>query len=345
MSSEWYMMSRPLFNSGFESTEFDLFAQEGFEEVLASFIGKNIEIYNCKIADEPLRTRAIIQNTTPDAINSASLRQILCRIGTLRCGQYIKEGNNYWMVATLPDNNMMYEKAILWHCKSFINFISPISGEVVRYPVYSLNSTQYGSGETSKHQMTIGTSQHLVYIPYNDETILLDSGFRFLIDKNRHDPTVYRLTQVDSESYSAGEFEGLLQWTIVESQRDDMTDSIELMVADYHGKTDSQNPVSPSYGHTIQLYPDGGSPGVVFGQELKLNLAFFNSGVQIEPITFEATITDGAEYGTIKETRDDYVIIRALNNRDYIGQEITVEVNNAELNATTSLVIRIEGWY
>lgn len=132
-----------------------------------------------------------------------------------------------------PDNNKMYEKAIAWQCKYSIKFVSPTSGEIVEYPVYDINSTQYGSGETSEDHLTLGTSQHLIYIPYNEETIKLDSGFRFLIDKNRDNPTAYRLAQVDPGGYSCGKDDGLIQWTIVESQFDEKTDSKELMVADY----------------------------------------------------------------------------------------------------------------
>ena len=54
-----------------------------------------------------------------------------------------------WLVYSLPDNNKMYEKAIAWQCKYSIKFVSPTSGEIVEYPVYDINSTQYGSGETS----------------------------------------------------------------------------------------------------------------------------------------------------------------------------------------------------
>jgi len=234
---------------------------------------------------------------------------------------------------------------VLWQCKHFINFISPITGEVVRYPVYSLNSTQYGSGETQKAQMSIGTSQRLVYIPCNDETILLDSGVRFLIDKNKNNPTAYRLAQIDSESYSCGETDGLLQWTIVESQRDDKTDNIDLMVADYYGESEYSVPDAPVYGYAISLKPDDNSPSVIFGQELKVNLEFYEDGIQVGALPFDARITDGAEYGSISKVGDDYIIIKALNNRDYIGHEITLEIENQELDAISSLVITIVGWY
>lgn len=342
MSSDWYLMSRPLFNSGYESDEFALFAQNGFEEVLESCIAQDVEIYNSRLTDTPLITRAIIQNVTGDTLRNAMQRQIICRIGTLRCGQYIKIGGKYWMVCTLPDNNMMYEKAILWQCRYTLKFISPVSGDIVKYPVYDINSTQYGSGETQKKYMTIGTAQHLIYIPYNDETIKLDSGFRFLIDKNRSNPTAYRLAQVDSESYACGDNDGLLQWTVVESQRDDETDNKELMIADYYGKSKYSVPDEPQPGFRITTNADC---EVTFGNELRIDLRFYQDGKEISPFPFNAVIVDGNEYGTITHIGNDYIMVRALNNRDYIGQEITIEISNTDLSVITTKILTIKGWY
>lgn len=52
MPTEWYLMKRPLFNSGYESDEFQNFAQDSFEEILESFIAKDIEIYEKSLSVE-----------------------------------------------------------------------------------------------------------------------------------------------------------------------------------------------------------------------------------------------------------------------------------------------------
>lgn len=345
MSSDWYLMSRPLFNSGFEDDEFSHFAQDGFEEVLESFIGQTVEIYDKRLSSAPITTRAIIQNVTSDTYNNSTQRQILCRIGTLQCGQYIKVSGRFWMVCTLPDNNKMYEKAILWLCKYTLRFVSPVTGEIVEYPVYDINSTQYGSGETAKAYMKIGTAQHLLYIPYNDETIKVDCGARFLIDKNKDNPTAYRLTQVDSENCSCDDIDGLLQWTLVESQRDDETDSKELMVADYYGKSPISVPDAPEPGYTISMVPEDRKAQVIFGEEITINLEFFKDREKTDPFPLDIHIEDGNEYGLINKVEAERFIVRALENREYIGHEITVTAKNDELAVSSSLILKIKGWY
>ena len=230
-------MTRPLFNSGFEDDEFWAYGQDGFQEVLDSFIGSDVLIYDKAIGTEPQQVRAIVQQKTSDVYNSTTVRQILCNIGILRCGQYVKHDGAFWLVSSLPDNNRIYEKAVLWKCKYSIRFVSPLTGEIVEYPVYSTNSTQYGTGEAGKTQMTVGEDQHLIYLPYNEETIMLDTQTRFLMDKNKVDPTAYRITRVDPISYAVGDEraeDGLIQWAVLEDQFNAATDNAELMVADYY---------------------------------------------------------------------------------------------------------------
>lgn len=346
MPESWYLMSQPLFNSGFEGDEFSTFAQGGFEEILDSPLADEIEIYEKTLSATPVSARAIIQGVTADNYNNSVLRQFLCKIGTLRSGQYIKARGQMWLVYSLPDNNKMYEKAIAWQCKYSIKFVSPTSGEIVEYPVYDINSTQYGSGETSEDHLTLGTSQHLIYIPYNEETIKLDSGFRFLIDKNRDNPTAYRLAQVDPGGYSCGKDDGLIQWTIVESQFDEKTDSKELMVADYFGKSELSKPEQPSeIGYSIRVNPDGGDASIIFGETLKSSVIICKDGVAQSGLPFDVTITDGAEFGTIQSVDQNGFVLYALNNRDFIGQEITVEITSSECEASSKTVFTVRGWY
>jgi hypothetical protein len=112
-----------------------------------------------------------------------------------------------------------------------------LNGELVEYPISVLNATQYGSGQTDKWddelRMTIGTSQQIVYISFDKHTVLLDSGFRFLLDRNQTLPTAYQITQVDTISYSDGGDKGYIQLTVIEDQYNPKTDNKELMIANY----------------------------------------------------------------------------------------------------------------
>ncbi len=233
MAKSWYLMTRPLFNSGLEKEEFENYSQDGFEEALESFISSDIEIYDQNfILLQSLKS--IVQNVTADTESSSFIRQILIPIGNLKTGYYVKYNDSFWLIKDIVDNNGVYEKAIMFFCNYKMNFISDVSGEIVSYPVYMKNATQYNSGETAREQETIGSSKFLIFIPYNEETIKIDHGKRFLIDKNHDNPTAFEITQVDTISHNFDDDFAVIRWTLVESQFNPKTDNKELMIADYY---------------------------------------------------------------------------------------------------------------
>lgn len=236
MAHNWYLEERPpTYYSGFESEDFDVDAVEGFEGVLNSFVGSDVIVYKGNpFTQSGIDTRVYLQNVTSDSETSSYKRQILSILGEIECGDYIyhKKSKRYYIAVGLSDNNGMYEKCIFYYCNWNLKFVSPLTNKVVTYPICDLNSTQYNSGVTEKSQIRIGTSQHMLYIPYNEETILLDHDRRFLVDKNKVKPTAYKLTQVDSVSANYGN-KGVLKWTVSEDSLNLQTDNVELMVADY----------------------------------------------------------------------------------------------------------------
>lgn len=239
MAKSWYLMTRPLFNSGLEKEEFENYSQDGFSELLESFISSDIEIYDQNfILLQSLK--AIVQNVTADAESSSFIRQILISLGNLKTGYYVKYNDSFWLIKDIVGNNGVYEKAIMFFCNYKVSFISDISGKVVFYPVHMKNATQYNSGETAREQETIGSSKFLIFIPYNEETIKIDHGKRFLIDKNHDNPTSFEITQVDTISHNFDDNFAVIRWTLVESQFNPKTDNKELMIADYY-KVENDN--------------------------------------------------------------------------------------------------------
>ena len=63
------------------------------------------------------------------------------------------------------------------------------NGDILEYPCHDINSTQYNSGEQSNKQFTIGSSQHMITLPCDENTVVLSSPQRFFLDKNVVNPT------------------------------------------------------------------------------------------------------------------------------------------------------------
>lgn len=174
-------------------------------------------------------------------------------------GNIFKIGDDgYWMCI---DSSNIYHtnwQGILEYCNYILRFI--LDGIVYEYPVVIKNASQANSGEQMGSQIILGDSQRLIYIPYDSNTIRINNGVRFLIDKNTATPTAYKVTQVDTTSYYY-ENGGMLQISVVEDQFSNEYDNLELMVADYYkpvSKTHIQilnvsSPVSLQNGTSLQL--------------------------------------------------------------------------------------------
>ena len=348
MPKEWYLMSRPLFNSGYESDEFLAFGQDGFQEVLESAVAEDVLVYDMSIQKEPKTIRSILQNVTSDSSNGTYIRQILCPIGELKCGQYIKARDSFWLVSTPPDNNFVYEKAVLWKCKYTIRFRSPLTDKIVEYPIFSINSTQYGTGEYNRTYISIGEGQHLVYLPCNEETVLIDDRFRFILDRNRQLPSVYRVTQVDNTSYAEGSEDegGLIEWHTTETQFNEATDSKELMIADYYktafdpGKDDEDE----SRDEKINLYDLDEDQLITIGEEKQIRVAYQSGDTEVSLLDYTAEIESEDSICEIISQNEDIVILFVPRNRELIGKKFQLHVSCERLSLEARLSIQIVNW-
>ena len=105
-------------------------------------------------------------------------------------------------------------------------------GTILEYPCYDMNSTQYNSGEQSNRNFTIGSSQHMLTLPCDENTVELSTPQRFYLDKATTNPTSFIVTQNDTTSYNYGK-KGLVKVTVYEYPNNSVTDRPDLGICDY----------------------------------------------------------------------------------------------------------------
>jgi len=105
-------------------------------------------------------------------------------------------------------------------------------GKILEYPCYDMNSTQYNSGEQSNRNFTITSSQHMITLPSDKNTVALSSPQRFYLDKNTENPTSFIVTQNDTTSHNYGK-KGLVKITVYEYPNNPETDRPDLGICDY----------------------------------------------------------------------------------------------------------------
>lgn len=215
MAKEWYLLTPPYNQlSGYEDE-----ALGDFTEVLDSSIATDVELCNYDLSIvKPIR--AIIQNNLQDTKLQSLTRQILVPIGTCKAGMYIKYKNRYWLIVGLVDDNTMYEKAVLALCNWLLTWINT-DGKIIQRWASVTSASQHNNGETGMQFYVVRSDQLMIAIPDDDESILIEDGCRFIIDKRClvYEKTIgddvmcdtnyklisYQLTRSDSVIYNYGD--------------------------------------------------------------------------------------------------------------------------------------------
>lgn len=143
---------------------------------------------------------------------------------------YNEDEGLYWICTEVMRKSGLYYDGKLTRCNNILKWQDE-NKNIFEYPVFDVNSTQYNSGEFGDKTMTLGSSQHLLTIVADENTIALNHGHRFFWDRNTVDPTVFKLTQNDTTAVNYDR--GLLKLTITEDQYNPKTDSIENWLCDY----------------------------------------------------------------------------------------------------------------
>lgn len=105
-------------------------------------------------------------------------------------------------------------------------------GTILEYPCYDMNSTQYNSGEQFNRNFAVGSSQHMITLPCDENTVELSTPQRFYLDKATTNPTTFIVTQNDTTSYNYGK-KGLVKVTVFEHPNNPETDRLDLGICDY----------------------------------------------------------------------------------------------------------------
>lgn len=105
-------------------------------------------------------------------------------------------------------------------------------GKILEYPCYDMNSTQYNSGEQYNRNFTVESSQHMLTLPSDENTVELCTPQRFYLDKATVNPMTYIVTQNDTTSYNYGK-KGLVKITVFAHPNNPETDRPDLGICDY----------------------------------------------------------------------------------------------------------------
>lgn len=283
----------PSYNEYFVIWEHDVNAED--------FVEQPIKLYNRKYSSAngyTVQFETLIGKTIP--------------IGTVL---YDTDEQIYYLCTESFNKDKILNNGKLTRCNNFLKWQDD-SGKIFEYPVFDINSTQYNSGVQGDKVMTLGSTQHMLTITADENTIALDHDKRFFNDRNTKSPTVFKLTQNDTTALNYDK--GLLHITITEDEYDPKTDSIENWLCDYI-KPNSPTPIEIIYT---------GKPVIRIGGSAKTFTA--NTAEDV------AWATDDNFNGTVSVVSNGNTCkVKCAFNEDIVNQTFTLSCTDESGNIGT----------
>lgn len=213
------------------------------------------------------------------------------------------------------------------------------NGDILKYPCFTMNTTQYNSGEKSNREFTIGSSQHMILLPSDENTVCLNSPQRFYLDKNTEKPTTYIVTQNDTTSYNIGK-KGIVRLTVYENARDSDTDRPDLGICDYVEKGNLSDSDNTEKADKAVIKYDS----IVIksgGDKQKFTGLFYNDNEQLIEESVNWEIMCDFE-NKLEVSKSDNNIFISIDDDDYIDEEFKLILFNNDRSIESEIVIKIE---
>ena len=212
-----------------------------------------------------------------------------------------------------------------------------------------MNSTQYNSGEQSNRNFTIGSSQHMITLPYDENTVELSTPQRFYLDKATINPTTFIVTQNDTTSHNYGK-KGLVKVTVYEYPNNSETDRPDLGICDYvdmsAGSENAGTTVEETCCRYLKAAIDYSTSVIKSGGDSQVFVGKFydDKGREIADIIPNWTIVcDFSDKLQIKEF--DNCLSIGIDDDSYIDEEFKLicsyDDEESEI-ASSTLIIKIE---
>ena len=219
---------------------------------------------------------------------------------------YNEDEGLYWICTEVMCKSGLYYDGKLTRCNNILKWQDE-NKHIFEYPVFDINSTQYNSGEFGDKTMTLGSSQHLLTIVADENTIALNHGHRFFWDRNTVDPTVFKLTQNDTTAVNYDR--GIVKLTVTEDQYNPKTDSIENWLCDY-------------FKVSIVTITYSGNPTIRVGGTKTLNVDTTETVTWSVESDVGATITPDGNSVKVKCPNDMSFVDKTITVKATVGSDI-----------------------
>ncbi|WP_311078289.1 hypothetical protein [Paenibacillus polymyxa] len=216
MPKSWYLMGSHNRVSGFENDDFTLFAQSGFDELLAD------SPESSDVLIDGIAKRVIIQQSAKDGVLN-----ILGRYGDYKAGDIVFAISNKlnFLVTQRPYFNKMYQRSKLEECNIELRWVDE-NGTIQYQPSVLYSNIRSNIGIEEGKTMILPTARRQIATQHNQFTSKIKKEMRFIIGSE-----AFEVIDVDSVSDI-----GIVNLSLRSSgDINPVKDNLELGIADYYG--------------------------------------------------------------------------------------------------------------
>lgn len=167
-------------------------------------------------------------------------------------GDYVEWSNRTWLVYEADADDEIYTDGKMYEC-NYKLYWQDAQGNVISRMAYVQNASSYNNGEEENKVITLATNQFMVWMPLDEDTIILRNGKRMFIDNYKDAPSCYKLTRPDTVSMKFGE-KGCTYYIFTQTETNTESDKLvtledgtEVWLADYiEIDTDTPSEDSPT---------------------------------------------------------------------------------------------------
>lgn len=342
---EWYMMKNPTTTSGgFEDESLNAFNNDLIEELLDTELAVDVILYNYDLSvSKPIK--AIMRGNTADTYLKTMERTMVTKIGTLHSGDYIYYEDSYWLVIGRPDNNKVYEKAVIYLCQLPLKWQDD-NGKVIERWANFTSASKYDTGEYGNNNITVVSNNLQVLLPGDEDALSID-GKRVFIDKASVPKHVYKITRTDDMLFNHHNQGSCLSLIASRDLFNEKTDNQEERICDYIPPVLPPDPL-PDGDVDVELHiSHKGTNGIVAGGNAKTFTcyALTSDGQEaiLAAIQWTVTCTPENEQYVHYEVQQDRtkIKLRADYSEDIIGTQVLLTAR--VFQDTVSIYVEIGG--
>ena len=255
--------------------------------------------------------------------------ETICEEDQFYPGDYMEYDGATWLCLNSHNFHGLYRKGAFRKCNWKLYYQNE-AGEIKSIYVVDLNSTQYNSGEyTSYTKFTLGSTQHMLIMQKNEETVKFNDPQKFWLDSNLERPTMYKVSQNDNTPYN---YEGYGLCTITVSQNEwnkeadkliTLDDGSQVWICDYWDPTSGISKPGTATPENVIATITGPST-LKNGFDRKYSVSFADqAGGVIDDLQFEWNVISDFQ---IQQKTDGKSITLLVDDVNCIGKSFTLQI-------------------